>query len=122
MGLFDRSSFLKNSCDQYIFGNFIDSILRLIEDAPTTGDVDNGRCILWDSISLHKTAYITQKIYGCTTNNRFIYIDCPQHCPEMVPIEYIFCELASELARRVQEVWTMKDMRLNVIHICSTIR
>jgi len=62
----------QNNCNQYIFGDFIDSILRSIEGAPALGDVDDDRRILWDNISLHETAYVTCKIYGCPTNNCFI--------------------------------------------------
>ena len=112
----------QNNCDQYIFGDFIDYILRSTEDAPALGDVDDERRILWDNISLQKTAYVTLKIYGCPTNNHFISVNRPPHCLSIALIEYIFCELAPELARRVYEGWTMEDLRLNVIHICSTTR
>ena len=104
----------QNNCDQYIFGEFIDSILRSIEDAPAPDDVADERCILWDNISLQKTIYVTHNIYGRPTKNRFISVNHP-YLPAMAPIKYIFCELASELARRVQEGRAMEDLRLNVI-------
>ena len=111
----------QSNCDQYMFGDFIDSILNSIETAPAPGDVDDERCIIWDNLSLHKTAYVTNKIYGQPTNNRFIAVDHPPYRPTMAPIEFIFCELASELSRRVQEWWTIDDLRRNIIQICSTI-
>ena len=104
-----------------MFGDCIDSILSSIEDAPAPGDVDDERCILWNNLRLHKTAYVTNKIYGRPTNNRFISVDCPLYRPPMAPIELILCELASELSRRVEEGWTMGDLSWNVMDICSTI-
>ena len=111
----------QNNCDQYIFGDFIDSILRSIEDDPASGDVDDECCILWDNINLHKKAYVTHLIYDCPTNNRFVSVDYPPYRPVMATIKYIFCELASELSRKVQEGWKMEDLRLNVLQIYSTI-
>ena len=111
----------QNNCDQYMFGDFINSILSSIENAPAPGDVDDERCILWDNLSLHKTPYVTNKIFGRPTNNRFISVDRPPYRPTMAPIEFIFCELAAELSRRVQEDWTVDDLRQNIFNICSTI-
>ena len=91
----------QSNYNQYIFGGFVDYILRIIEDAPIPGDVDDERCILWDNISLHKTTYVTHKTYGCPTNSCCISVDPPLYSTAMAPIEYIFCELASEVARRV---------------------
>ena len=111
----------QSNCDQYIFGDFIDSILASIESSPAPGDVDDERCLLWDNLSLHKTAYVTNKIYGRPSPNRFISVDRPPYRPTMAPIEFIFCELAAELARRVQESWTIDDLRQNIFNICSRI-
>ena len=36
----------QSNCNQYMFGDFIDSILASIENAPVPGDVDNERCFI----------------------------------------------------------------------------
>ena len=38
--------------NQYIFGDFIDSVLNSIENVPVTGDVDDDECFMWDNLSL----------------------------------------------------------------------
>ena len=48
--------------DQYMFGDFIDSIFQSSENVSAPGDVDDERCIVLDNFSLHKTAYVTNKI------------------------------------------------------------
>ena len=65
--------------DQYIFGEFIDSILTSIENDPAEGDVDNERCFMWDNLSLHKTAYLTNTSYSHPTQNRFLSVDRPPY-------------------------------------------
>ena len=50
------------SVDQYYFGDFTESILYEFERHPTPGDVDNKRIMIWDNLSLHKTAFVTNNI------------------------------------------------------------
>ena len=111
----------QGNCDQYMFGDFIDSILTQFETTPAPGDVDDERCFLWDNLALHKTAYVTNIIHGRPTNNHFFSVDRPPYRPAMAPIEFVFCELASELSRRIKEHWTIDTLRLNIIDICSKI-
>ena len=68
---------LQNNCDQYICGDFIESILNSIENAPIPGGADDKWCIMWGNLSLHKTAYVKNKILGRPTHNRFISVDHP---------------------------------------------
>ena len=88
----------QNNCDQYMFGDFIDSILSSIELAPAPGDVGDKQCIIWDNLSLHKTAYVTNKIFGQPSHNCFFSFDRPPYRPTIAPIEFIICELASKLS------------------------
>ena len=111
----------QNNCNQYMFGDFIDLILSSIESASVPGDVDDKRCIIWDNLSLHKTAYVTNNIFGRPSLNYFFSVDHPPYRPIMAPIEFICCELASELSRRVHENWTVDDLRRSIVDICSTI-
>ena len=92
----------QNNYDQYMFDNFINSILSSIESAPTPGDVDDEGCIIWDNLRLHKTVYVTNNTFGQPFPNRFFSVDRPPYRPTMAPIEFICCELASELSRRVR--------------------
>ena len=76
---------------------------------------------MWDNLALCKTAYVTNKIHGRPTHNHFFSVDRPPYRPTMAPIEFVFCELASELSRRIKEHWTIDTLRLNIIDICSKI-
>ena len=60
--------------DQYYFGDFIQSILYEFESHPAPGDADNQHVILWDNISLQKTAFVTNKIYEHASANQFLSV------------------------------------------------
>ena len=45
----------------------------------------------------------------------------PPYKPKMGLIEYIFCELAGELDRRVQREWTPIDLRRNISQIMDSL-
>ena len=44
--------------DQFIFSDFIKEMLVDIETNPVPEGYNNERCILWDNLILHKTAYV----------------------------------------------------------------
>ena len=73
--------------------------------------------LMWDNFSCHKTAYVTNIIYDRGTANEFLSVDHPPYCPKMTPIEYIFCELACELSRRVNVEWDMDNLRRIIMDI-----
>ena len=93
----------QNNCDQYMFGDFIDFILSSIENSPVPGNVDDKRCIIWDNLSLHKTAHVTNRIFGIPRHNCFISVERPPYRPNMASIRFIFCELTAELSQKVHE-------------------
>jgi len=107
--------------DQYSFGDFIELILYEFESHSAPGNVDNQRIMLWDNLSLHKTAFVTNNIYQRASANQFLSVDHPPYRPNMAPIEFIFFELACELARRVNHMWTVTTMKENIVDICSRI-
>ena len=109
------------NCDQFVFGDFINTMLLNIELYPVPQDYDNKRCIVWDNLTAHKTAYVTTMIRDRPSNNHFVPVDRPPYRPKIAPIEYVFCELASELAMRCQREWTINDLRANIYDICSRI-
>ena len=109
------------NCDQYVFGDFIDSMLTDIEQNPVPGNYDDRRIIMWDNLSCHKTPYVSQIIYGRVSNNVFQSVDRPPYRPKMAPIEYAFCELACALKTRVKREWTADDLRRNIEDICITM-
>ena len=47
------------NCDQFVFGEFIDTMLTNIETYLVVDNLDDERCILWDNLAAHKTAYVT---------------------------------------------------------------
>ena len=99
----------QNNCNQDIFRDFVDSILTSIENALAPVDADNERCLISDNLSLHKTAYVTNKILGRSSHNRFISVNRPPYRPTIAPIGFFY--LAAELARRIKEWWTTDDLR-----------
>ena len=111
----------QENCDQWLFGDFMDMILRDIETNPVEGGYDDSRCVLWDNLVLHKTPYVTTKIQDRLSDNHFYSVDRPPYRPKMAPIEYVFCELADELARRVRREWVIDDLRWNIYDICARI-
>ena len=88
------------NCDQFIFGEFIDNMLHNIELHPIPLQYDNERCILWKKIPVHKTAFVTAKIRYRVSPNNFCLVNQLPYQPKIAPIEYVFCELATELSRR----------------------
>ena len=49
----------EESIDQLIFGDFVNEILTDIESHPVADGYDENRCIIWDNLAAHKTAYVT---------------------------------------------------------------
>ena len=109
------------NCDQFVFGDFVNTMLTDIEQHPVPEGHDNHRCIIWDNLAAHKTPYVTTIIRDRPSNNIFYSVDRPPYCPKIAPIEYVFCELAAELARRCTRGWEIDDLRRNIYNICSTI-
>jgi len=67
--------------DQYSFGDFIELILYEFESYPAPGDMDDQRIMLWDNVSLHKTAFVTNNIYERVSANQCLSVDCPPYRP-----------------------------------------
>ena len=111
----------QSNTDQYTFWDFIDSILTSIENDPVEGDVDKKRRFMWNDLSLHKTAYVTNKIYKRPTHICFLSVNHPSYRPELALIELFLCDLTYELSRRVQSGWAINDLRMRIIEICSKI-
>ena len=107
--------------DQYIFGGFVNKMLENIENHPVPGGYDMQKTIIWDNLRAHKTAYVSHIIQGRESPNHFQSVDRPPYCPKIAPIEYIFCELAAELARRCTRDWNMNDLRRNILQIIRNI-
>jgi len=110
-----------DNVDQFIFGGFIHEILNNIETHPVQGGYDDNRIIIWDNSAAHKTPYVTNIIEGRESANSFSSIDRPPYCPKLAPVEFVFCKLAAELARRCVRDWTVADLRRNIIDIICNI-
>ena len=111
----------QDSVDQFVFDDFVNIILSNIEDHPVADGYDDEKCILWDNLSVHTTAYVTNVIRDRASHNNFYSVNRPPYRPKIAPIEYIFCELAAELERRCLRSWTIVDLRANIQNILSTI-
>ena len=65
----------QENVDQFIFSEFIDSILNNIGSHLIPDGYNDKRCIMWNNLSLHKTDYFTNKIRDCPTPNDFFTVD-----------------------------------------------
>ena len=107
--------------DQFVYAEFIDEICSDIEQNPLPSD--NERYFLWDNLALHGTAYVNYTLEMRPTRNifRFVAIPRPPYQPKFAPIEYAFCQIANELARRTNEGDTIAILQTNVTDLCTTI-
>ena len=107
--------------DQFVYAEFIDEICSDIEQNPLPSD--NERYFLWDNLALHGTAYVNYTLEMRPTRNifRFVAIPRPPYQPKFAPIEYVFCQIANELARRTNEGDTIAILQTNVTDLCTTI-
>jgi len=91
----------------YFLENFFESILLDLDNNLVQGSGDNGGCLLWDNLYLHKTAYVIHVIEGPLSFNRIILVDRPPYRQKIAPIKYVFCEVAAEFSRRVKRRWNI---------------
>ena len=107
--------------DQFVYASFIDEICRDIEAHPLPHD--NERYFLWDNLALHGTAYVNFTLEMRPTRNQFqfIAIPWPPYQPKFAPIEYVFCQIANDLAKRTTETDTLNDLRNNITNLCTVI-
>ena len=107
--------------DQHIFANFIDEICTSIETNPKP--VDNERFFLWDNLTAHGTAlvYNTLEMRETRDEHRFVSIPRPPYRPRFAPIEYIICQIATELSLRTHRDWTLDTLEAEVHNVCLTV-
>jgi len=103
-----------NNIDQFVFGQFMEMLCNDLEMNPVPNGLDMDRVFMWDNLNAHNTPYVTQLIQGRPTANRFRTLNRPPYYAKIAPIEYIICELACELDRRVKRDWTMADLQQNI--------
>ena len=72
-------------------------------------------------LTLHKMVYVMHAIEGCSIFNQFISFDRPPYRPKIAPIEYVFCEVAAELSRRVKRGWNTQVVHNKLFDICNSI-
>ena len=70
---------------------------------------------------MQKAPYVTNIITNRVSENTYTVVDRPPYRPRLAPIEYIFCELASELSRRCNREWDIATLRQNIAEICGTL-
>ena len=100
--------------NQYIFSNFLETLLSDIEQNPVAGDHD--RVILWDNLSAHHTGIVTAtvELRASRPQFKFTIVPRPPYQPKHAPVEYIFCEISSRLSTMVQPNWTILDLRVAI--------
>ena len=92
-----------------------------IEQNPVPG-TDASRILLWDNLSVHSTDYVTN-IYSNRGGGeaKFIAISRLPYKPRFAPIEYVFCEVAMQLQRKMKNSWTLQSLRTAIHNICLSI-
>ena len=84
------------------YGNsIIDTMLTNLETSPVPSYLDDQRCLMWDNLSVHKTAYVANIIHGRDSNNHLFAVNTPPYRLKIAPIKFITFELAEELERIV---------------------
>ena len=106
---------------QYSFGDFINYILKFCETHPAPGDIDDERCLVWDNLSIYNTSSVTHKIHGHHSYNNLFVVNCPSYYPTIAPINFVFCELASELSQGVKYNWMITILTANIIDMCTKL-
>jgi hypothetical protein len=109
------------NCNQLIFGDFCNELCHDIEQNPLPGGYDDERVLLWDGLNVHNTAYVTHVIEGRPSNNVFRSVTRPPYRPKIAPIEYVFCELACELNKRIRRDWNILTLRMNIVDIMNNL-
>ena len=107
--------------DQFVYADFINEICTDIETNPLPSD--NERFFLWDNLALHGTAYVTYTLEMRPLRHQFKFVAIPRppYQPKFAPIEYVFCQIASELCKKTSETDTMADLTRNLTNICTII-
>ena len=110
-----------DNVNQYVYADFIDDICNDLEQNPLPHD--NERYFLWDNLALHGTAFVNFTLELRPTRNqfRFIAIPRPPYQPKFAPIEYVFCQIGNELAKRTREGDSMQIFCTNITDLCTSI-
>jgi transposase len=103
--------------DDQVFADFVDEICKDIEENPVSHDTDKERIFMWDNLAAHKTPLVLSTMENRETDHVFHSICRPPYQPKFAPIEYIFCQLSTELRRRVKQRWTKENLRDEVHNI-----
>jgi transposase len=105
-----------STVDEQEFADFINEICEDIEESPASPDTDRERIFLWDNLSAHKTPLVRTTLeHRGQDRSTFYSIARPPYQPKWAPIEYIFCQIATELRKRVRQRWT-KDNLMEAVH------
>ena len=110
-----------NGTDQVTFSNFCDMICRSLEDFPAPGGIDNDRIFMWDNLRSHTTALVYQTVEGRPTPNLFQIVRRPPYQPKYAPIEYIICQLTTELSRVITVQDNTETMTMKIEQIASHV-
>ena len=62
-----------------MFEDFMDTIVSEIEQKHVPGEYNNTRVIMWNTISLYRTLYITTTIQDLNSDNLFSLVNLPAY-------------------------------------------
>jgi hypothetical protein len=103
-----------------IFRDFCDLICLEIEQFEVVG-TDDHRILIWDSLTVHHSAYVHQLVKGCQGSCRVSVVAPPQYLPKFVPNEYKICELTNILQQRKEPNWIMLTFENAVYQAAASI-
>jgi transposase len=96
--------------DEQVFAEFVEEVCSDIEESPASWETDKERIFLWDNLAAHKTPLVTSTLEDRDSDHTFFSICRPPYQPKWAPIEYIFCQISTELRRMVRKSWTKENL------------
>ena len=115
-----------------VFRDFVDMICRSIEADPIMGfhdaagnhvvtNTDAHRLLIWDNLTSHHAAYVTQTVVGRPGPCRFSIVPRPPYMPKYGPIEYKICDLTHVIRLRKSTSWDMAKLEREIYRAARDI-
>ena len=105
--------------DQHVFADFLESIIRDIDEHPVEGDDE--RIFIWDNHSAHLTDIVINTLEARPGPRRFVAVPRPPYQPKVAPVEYAFCMIATALCNQIQRSWTLPVLRRQLHNVVMSL-
>ena len=111
------------SVEQGMFSEYIDHVVSDIEANPLPFGIDSRKIFLWDNLSVHGTALVhsTLEMRPTRATHRFVSMPRPPYQPKIPPIEYMFGEISTILARKCARNWGVEELYNELHNACMCV-